>query len=597
MATVVGHLQVLMSADSAQITSDLGKARAAVRATANEIKGMGSVGSTWSVLSREVDGLGHKLEGARHGAHAARESLALFGIEGSSGVTKVSNALVGLVSAGFTPLGLALAATTAGISLLAAESKEAEEAAARLEERHKAETKALEDLTAAQRRLSEERAAARSVGIAKETGAPSGIAQAMEGVEAAERAIREMERTRPSWMAQSEWMRGPLEQRLAEARAELDRQRTLSLLRGEHWEPARPIVLDDSEIPLGEATPAGQTIVRPRPARRPTSPFSTIGEDSQQVKDLLREQADAAERLRRVQVESAAAAAGTSAREEELRRRIAEQEEAITAELGIENTTREAIVASYREELALLQGLRAEKTAAAALHPEDPPARRREGLRAVDDPTRGDDFAAGLHARMQQIATDEARLGRVGAEVADQFRFDVADGVTEGLDAIRAGTKSSSEAMNDFAANFARNTAQVLEQALILRMVGAIFGAAGGGAATASVGGSGSLSAASSEGIAASWAAGDAMAGGVVKRASAGGLDGRLVQMKLSPGEVMKMTGGGGDRGGDVNVDLVVRPPAVIADEVMARASSQAKAAVIRKGMSRGGRRGVRAGE
>ncbi|MCG3133028.1 MAG: hypothetical protein HMLKMBBP_00114 [Planctomycetes bacterium] len=65
--------------------------------------------------------------------------------------------------------------------------------------------------------------------------------------------------------------------------------------------------------------------------------------------------------------------------------------------------------------------------------------------------------------------------------------------------------------------------------------------------------------------------------------------------MKLSPGELVRVTNGANADGeGDVHVALTVRPPAVIADEVMARSSPEARAAIVGSALRRSGRRGMR---
>src|SRR5437773_8249855 len=108
MSAVVGQLKVLMSADSAQIVSDLGKARSAVRETSGEIGAMGRIGGVFKALTHEVEGVGPAFEGARHATEAAKEALGLLGREASPAVSKVTNAVTGLVVGGFTPLGIAL---------------------------------------------------------------------------------------------------------------------------------------------------------------------------------------------------------------------------------------------------------------------------------------------------------------------------------------------------------------------------------------------------------------------------------------------------------------------------------------------------------
>src|SRR6185295_17527165 len=63
--------------------------------------------------------------------------------------------------------------------------------------------------------------------------------------------------------------------------------------------------------------------------------------------------------------------------------------------------------------------------------------------------------------------------------------------------------------------------------------------------------------------------------GGTWRVGGFGGLDTKLVRMKLSPGELVKVSNGAnsrgrGDEGGGFHGTLIVRPPAVISDDVMA---------------------------
>jgi hypothetical protein len=67
--------------------------------------------------------------------------------------------------------------------------------------------------------------------------------------------------------------------------------------------------------------------------------------------------------------------------------------------------------------------------------------------------------------------------------------------------------------------------------------------------------------------------------------------------MRLSPGEMVRVTDGANSGGSssDVHVALTVRPPAVIADDVMAKSSPEARAAVVASALRQSGRRGMRA--
>jgi hypothetical protein len=129
----------------------------------------------------------------------------------------------------------------------------------------------------------------------------------------------------------------------------------------------------------------------------------------------------------------------------------------------------------------------------------------------------------------------------------------------------------------------------MIEQALIMKAILALFpglGAAGGAAG-----------AAGGEVAAQAVPAAAGAHGGTWRVAGFGGLDSQLVSMKLSPGELVRVTNGANAGGGDgpVQVALTVRPPAVIADDVLARSSPEARAAVVGSALRRSGRRGMRA--
>jgi hypothetical protein len=201
----------------------------------------------------------------------------------------------------------------------------------------------------------------------------------------------------------------------------------------------------------------------------------------------------------------------------------------------------------------------------------------------------GDDAGAGFQARISQLREETAGWGRLGAQMADVAVNDLSGGIAAALQDIARGTKTASQAFKDFAADFAFQVARMIEQALIMKAILALFpglGAAGGAA------GAGAGAVAASAAPAATGAH-----GGTWRVGGFGGLDSQLVTMKLSPGELVRVSNGAnsGGAGGDVQVALTVRPPAVIADEVLARSSPAARAAIVSSAIRRSGRRGMRA--
>jgi lambda family phage tail tape measure protein len=200
----------------------------------------------------------------------------------------------------------------------------------------------------------------------------------------------------------------------------------------------------------------------------------------------------------------------------------------------------------------------------------------------------GDDFAAGFQGRISQIREETAGWGQLGAQMADVAVNDLSGGVASALEEIARGSKSATEAFREFAADFAFQVARMIEQALIMKAILSLFPGLGGAAGGAA--GAGAGAAAASAAPAATGAH-----GGTWRVGGFGGLDSQLVSMKLSPGELVRVSNGANSGGeGDVHVALTVRPPAVIADEVMARSSPDARAAIVSSALRRSGRRGMR---
>jgi hypothetical protein len=173
--------------------------------------------------------------------------------------------------------------------------------------------------------------------------------------------------------------------------------------------------------------------------------------------------------------------------------------------------------------------------------------------------------------------------------MADVAVNDLSGGVASALEEIARGSKTASEAFREFGADFAFQVARMIEQALLMKAILALLPGlgAGGGAAGAGAG----------EVAASAASAATGAHGGTWRVGGFGGLDSQLVTMRLSPGELVRVSNGANSGGGtgDVQVALTVRPPAVIADEVMARSSPDARAAIVSSAIRRAGRRGMRA--
>jgi hypothetical protein len=817
-AAIVGSLRVLLSADSAQITSDLGKARSAVKETGAEIRGMGSAGVALRAVTTEIKGVGPALRGVQQASQIATQSLVLLGEKTTPAVSSLTNALGGLLAGGFTPLGVALAAVSVGFSLLASQKEEIVSVFAATEERVKSTREGLEklrielgllrqgkaatgadvDIAGAEEELRRRRNVVgreRQAGFLGSEGVgafwrnlgssvlPSGgfLPSIDSAEEAARRAVREQEeflrtlreqqkiqteiaQRRKSTEETAKREAASQEKIAAAAKAAADalakfdaaettRERALREKRVDIQSLLHPDTSDASlDRQKGKVHDAIEDLMRaakasPEERRELESRIRferemlDLLEREQAVRreiaavtaaaakaDALRKEndraaldADAAmtdrakalaaaraefdellgskemaalpaaspERARlvaefrrredevnrefdengveaqraflsRVDAIRRQAQAATLADERsQTRLRLAEEDVRHDAELEAVNDAqnrgllteeqaaqkrdalyaahiefRQAITREGREKelaaqadfnqrlLALAGEGETDRVRLAALATEqrlatlDEETRRQvEELRRRGEMTRaqelenaaagarsridrqgglqqavaGDDFGSGFQARVSQLREETASWGELGAQMADVAVNGLSGGVASALEDIARGSQSASEAFREFAADFAFQVARMIEQALIMKAILALFpglGAAGGAAG-----------AAGGEVAAQAVPAAAGAHGGTWRVAGFGGLDSQLVSMKLSPGELVRVTNGANAGGGDgpVQVALTVRPPAVIADDVLARSSPEARAAVVGSALRRSGRRGMRA--
>ncbi|MCE9635812.1 MAG: hypothetical protein K8T90_08915 [Planctomycetes bacterium] len=816
-AAVVGSLRVLLSADSAQITSDLGKARAAVKETGAEIRGMGGAGVALRAVTQEIKGVGPALRGVQQAGQIATQSLVLLGEKTAPAVSGITNALAGLVAGGFTPLGIALAAISVGFTLLASKKDDVVSAFAATEERVKSTREALEklrielglvrqgkpstgtdvDIAGAEAELLRRRNAAsqekqagfigsdgvgafwRNLGssvLPREGFLPS-IDSAEQAARAAVNAQEEFIRT----LKDQQKVQAEIEQRrkgtedsakreaasqekiaaatkaAADALAKFDaaqttRDRALvekgvdiqsllnpgvsdpaldrqkgrvhdaieDLMKAANAPPAEKRELEarirferemldllERESAVRKEIAATQAAASKADAMRKENDRSALGLDpalTDRAKALTEYRAEFGEMMRAKEMESLKADSPERARlvaesrrkedainreydargietqrsflgrvdairrqaqaatladdRNQTRVRMEEEDARHSAELrgvneaqvkgllteeqaaqkrdalysahidfrrAITQDGREkelAWLADYNQKVLALAGegetdqarlasLATEARLAAlqeetrkeveelrrrgeftrAQEVENAAAGARERITrqgALSSAVTGDDFGAGFQGRISQLREETAGWGRLGAQMADVAVNDLSGGVASALEQIARGSMTAGEAFREFAVDFAFQVARMIEQALIMKAILALFpglGAAGGAAAGAGA------SAAASAAPAATGAH-----GGTWRVGGFGGLDSQLVSMKLSPGELVRVTNGANSGGGqgDVHVALTVRPPAVIADEVMARSSPEARAAIVGSALRRSGRRGMR---
>lgn len=323
-----------------------------------------------------------------------------------------------------------------------------------------------------------------------------------------------------------------------------------------------------------------------------------------QIEEEPGKEADA-ERLRKLQQDAAdAAREAAESRQRQRDRDFQAFTDALGAKLEAENRVAETIAhlhdtetdrevaavrEKYQEELDLAQDygldvVELEKFIAAEqgrIRAEHAQKARKEDM---DRAMTGDDLGKGFEARVTQIAEEEAAWGRLGAQLANVATYDLSGGVVGALEQVVKGSASAAEAFRAFASDFAFQVARMIEQALVMEAILAIFKGLG-----VSFPGAAAAPGATPTGAA---------HGGTFRVPGYGGLDSQLVQMRLSPGEIVKVSNGAnsGGEGIVLHNNLVVRS-LVFADEQAAKMSREAKAGIVASAVSRGSRRGGRPAE
>jgi lambda family phage tail tape measure protein len=244
----------------------------------------------------------------------------------------------------------------------------------------------------------------------------------------------------------------------------------------------------------------------------------------------------------------------------------------------------DAGAAAARRYIEALRPTEAERGAASATISGQRTLAHQDEQANLDDPSKQSDFFGGFHDRIQTVNADLGTTRELGAQIGEMAVKDVSSGLAGALNDVATGAKSAKQAFEDFARSFLLQIAKMIEQALIAKAVGALLGGVtGGGAAPAGdAAGAGATATASAavqlkSALAGTWSVGGAGNGfGAAMRAP-----------NVSGSDARK-------GGGDFNGTLIVRPPAVVADDVMARASPDAKAAVVASSLRQSGRRGFR---
>jgi hypothetical protein len=197
----------------------------------------------------------------------------------------------------------------------------------------------------------------------------------------------------------------------------------------------------------------------------------------------------------------------------------------------------------------------------------------------------GPDFGAGFQARVSQLRQEWAGWGRVGAQAADLVTSSLSSGVVNALEQVVRGTKSARDAFKDWAREFMFDVARMIQQALPVKAILSLFPGLSTGGAGAGAGG-------------APVPVATAAHGGTWRVGGFGGLDSKMAMLRVSPGELVKVTNGANSRGGDGDIYAsVVVKNHILADDMARKTSREAKAELVGTALHRGSRRGARAAE
>jgi hypothetical protein len=319
----------------------------------------------------------------------------------------------------------------------------------------------------------------------------------------------------------------------------------------------------------------------------------------------------AAERARALYAEvEAAGRAAAESRERDRQREMDALSEALGARLEFENryyetvadlsrteTEREvrAVEQRYAELLdearaygldtvELQRWIESEKARVRADGAEADREKAREArARQLQESVSGEGFGEGFSGRVSQLREQMAGFGEIGAQVADVAVSgfgNLAGAITE----VSRGFKTAKQAAREFFADLAFQIAETIQRALLMKAILSIFPG---------------LSSAPAEGTPAAVPAPANAHGGTWRVGGFGGLDSKIAALRVSPGELIRVTNGanrGGGEAGDVHVSLVTRP-VVVAEEMASRMSREAKAGLVASALQRGSRRGARAAE
>ncbi len=645
--SVLASLKILLGLDSAQITTDLGKARGAVAAGMGEIQSR--TAAAMAAVGSEIEGLGGHLRGAQQATGAAMKGLELMGMKGSAAVGAIGNAVSGLLAGGFTPLGLALGAVTAGIALFAETEREA---AAAADETAIAISKNVD-------RLKELKAVRELIRQGKD-----GTREELQVLEAEEKLAGLREKLFLASAGRSLVQRPTdemvdLRKQIADAERDLGVQREALDLARENAEARRA----GASAAKSEAVAVTQIV---KAASSGGDPLAAVRRRTEELRasisatslrmDSARWGVPAEILAQRERVREAESAVGSSLANSTRRRGLTDEQALLLRRVDLERRYLDLLETEAR--LAKEAQQRAASSAAKAGGVT--PAKRGDDQRIKET----EQFNARAIELKEELAFDLAQLDRDETERAveaererwktilsdarlnaetrieieellaerikrireagnkkgsdpeskttqpktftDGFKdtignvrgvmnlqadlgVEAAHGLEGAFDtafeAITRGTEDAGAALKQFAAEFLLDLGQMILKATLFKAIMSVIGG-GTGAAPADASG------------AAVPATAGAAHGGLFRVGGMGGLDSKIVALRASPGELVRVSNGansGGARGGGFSGTLIVQPPAVLADEVERKMRPDAKARIVATATSRPGRRGSRA--
>lgn len=613
--SIVGALQILLSLDSAQVVSDVGKAKQAVRAGFGDMQRSGQ--TAMAALTRDIGGMAPALRGIRPATAVAHRALELLGEKGSSVVSGLMTGVSALARGGFTPLGIAAAGATAAISLLAAEAPRAESVFAATTEGAKSAAAALETLRA--------QIALAAVGGPMDAGTARLFGMRGELT----RRVEEESRVGPRGLrgnvarvfgqsAEQEAQRRIGEQQSAIAAAEeqeyLERQLAAEQKKRQ----------DEAEKAARKRVEAAQAAARAD--QEAIASTKALVELTRQYGQALAE--------RRAQVDAIEAGEDPALAQQRARVRAALGDMQRGGRDGLSGNDMSRLAATYEHEQKMLELLERERAVRAATSDEvlvsqyeisqidewilelqqDRAYLTREETEELE---RQRKVAAELGEEMQKAwetgreflegvrQSETARMmtpgrsggpGPLGTAFLDASQQSMISGTARAMQDLARGAASAQDAVRGFALGFVDAMQQVAAQQAAIALMKSAFAAFGIASPSADQLASGpapnvTVTSASPTGAA---------HGGTWRVAGVGGLDSQYVRMKLSPGELVRVTDGAnqGRRGGGdggFHGTLVVRPPAVVASEVAAKMDRNARASIVASATARPGRRARRA--